>query len=60
MQDAQDTSYQTARVHLAALIREPLEGGKDVSQVKLPLRTAIIPASVCPEPQHYSQDSAAR
>lgn len=59
MQDVQDTSYQTATVRLAALIREPLEGGKDVSQVKLPLRTAIIPASVCPE-QHYSQDSAAR
>lgn len=45
MQDAQDTRYRTARVRLAALIREPLEDGKDISQVKLPLRTAVIPAS---------------
>lgn len=65
MQDAQDTGYWTVRVHLAALIRESLEGGKDVSQVKLPLRSAIIPASWCAQnlpatSQPDSQDAAAR
>lgn len=47
MQDAQGTRYQTASICLAAFIGESLEGGKDVSQVKLPLRTAIIPEPAC-------------